>query len=124
MANAVNWFEIPAKDFGRAKKFYETIFGFELMVADPERPSGMFPADWQKGEIGGSITAGEGCEPSDKGSVVFLNGGDDLAKVLDKVEGAGGKVVLPKTKIPMGDAGFMALFLDCEGNKVGLHSMG
>ena len=79
MANAVNWFEIPAADFPRARKFYETIFDIELMVVDADRPSGMFPADWQKGEIGGSVTAGDGFVPSDKGTVVFLNGGSDLS---------------------------------------------
>ncbi len=27
MKNAINWFEIPVKNFDRAKKFYETILG-------------------------------------------------------------------------------------------------
>lgn len=124
MSHALNWFEIPVSNFERAKKFYETIFGIQLFVVEGDQPSGMFPADWQKGEVGGSITAGDGYEPSDKGTLVFLNGGDDLGKVLDKVEGAGGKVVLPKTQIEMEDAGYMALFFDSEGNKVGLHSQG
>ena len=122
MAHAVNWFEIPVNDFDRAKTFYQQIFAIDLFVPEGAGQVAMFPSNWQEGEIGGSLTT-QG-EPSDKGTVVFLNGGDDLAKVLDRVEGAGGKVVLPKTKIPMGDAGFMALFMDTEGNKVGLHSMG
>ena len=27
MKNAINWFEIPVKDFEKAKAFYETILG-------------------------------------------------------------------------------------------------
>ncbi len=55
---------------------------------------------------------------------MFLNGGADLSVVLGRVEGSGGKVLMPKTKIPMADAGYMAMFVDSEGNAVGLHSMG
>lgn len=56
-----------------------------------------------------------------KGSLVYLNGGDDLGFPLSKVEAAGGRILLPKTAI--GANGFMAHFTDTEGNKVGLHSM-
>ena len=81
---------------------------------------GMLPSDMQNG-VGGGIVKGEGFEPSDKGTVVYLNGGDDLSTPLAKVEAAGGKVLMPKTSI--GENGFMAHFLDTEGNHVALHSM-
>ena len=126
MANALNWFEIPAGDFERARKFYETICDVELQaVEDPTgRQTAMFPSDWQNGEIGGSIAAGEGSIPGPVGTVVFLNADPDLQAVLDRVEPAGGKVLMPKTPIAMGDAGHMAVFQDTEGNRVGLHSVG
>jgi predicted enzyme related to lactoylglutathione lyase len=54
--------------------------------------------------------------------LVYLNGGKDLSVVLDRVEKAGGKIMLPKTKID-DEMGYYAIFNDCEGNKVGLHSM-
>jgi predicted enzyme related to lactoylglutathione lyase len=57
-----------------------------------------------------------------EGVVLYLNGDPDLDNVLNKVEGAGGKVVMPKVSI--GDNGFMAFFIDTEGNKMGLHSNG
>jgi uncharacterized protein len=124
MANAINWFEIPAKDLARAKKFYETILGMTMIAAGGSQ-SAMFPADWQHGEVGGGITVASGNEPSDKGAVVYLNGGADLGVILDRVEAAGGKVLMPKAKIPgMDDAGYIGMFLDSEGNKLGLHSMG
>lgn len=122
MANAINWFEIPAKNFARAKSFYETILGVAIMeMPHPTMKYGMFPADMQNGHVGGGLVEGEGFEPSVNGTLVYLNGGDDLAVPLSKVEAAGGKVILPKTSI--GQNGFMAYFMDSEGNKVALHSM-
>ena len=32
MANAINWFEIPATNFQRAKDFYSKIFDTEMHV--------------------------------------------------------------------------------------------
>jgi predicted enzyme related to lactoylglutathione lyase len=121
MAHALNWFEIPVSNMDRAKKFYERVFAAEL--ASPEPSVAMWPANWKEGEVGGSLAKRDGFEPSAKGTVVFLNGGADLAEPLGRVERAGGKVTMPKTKIPMGDAGYMALFADTEGNTIGLHSM-
>lgn len=121
MTNALNWFEIPVADMERALKFYNTILGADMSAIEPMPgfQMAMLPAT-QEG-VGGGIVHGEGYAPSQTGTVVYLNGGDDLSGVLGKVEGAGGQVVLPKTSI--GENGFMAYFIDSEGNKVGLHSM-
>jgi predicted enzyme related to lactoylglutathione lyase len=122
MKNAINWFEIPVKNFNKAKKFYESILGCELQLMEAMgMKSAFFPADIEMGGIGGCIIQGEGYEPSPIGSLVYLNGGDDLGIPLSKVEAAGGKILLPKTAI--GHNGFMAHFTDTEGNKIGLHSM-
>jgi uncharacterized protein len=121
MTNSINWFEIPVTDFTRAKKFYEALYGAEIIeMPFPNGKYGMLPADMQNG-VGGGIVQGEGFEPSTKGTIVYLNGGDDLSTPLSKVESAGGKILMPKTTI--GANGFMAHFLDTEGNKVALHSM-
>ena len=120
--NAINWFEIPVTDFARAKKFYETLFGMGITeMPHPTFKYGMLPADMQNGGVGGGIVQGGGLEPSMTGSLVYLNGGDDLIVPLSKVEYAGGKIVLPKTAI--GPNGFMAHFIDGEGDKAALHSM-
>ncbi|HLK29275.1 MAG TPA: VOC family protein [Puia sp.] len=122
MANAINWFEIPVTDFTRAKSFYETILGVEIMeMPFPGGKYGMLPADMMNGGVGGGLAQGEGFEPSNKGTIVYLNGGEDLSVSLGKVEQAGGKILMPKTSI--GQNGFMAHFLDTEGNRVALHSM-
>lgn len=122
MANALNWFEIPAKNFKRAKSFYESVLNISIVeMPHPMLKYGMFPADYQNGEVGGGLVEGEGFEPSEKGSLIYLNGGEDLAVPLSRIEGAGGKIVLPKTSI--GANGFMAHVIDTEGNRIALHSM-
>lgn len=121
MTNSINWFEIPVLDFARAKKFYETLYGAEVQeMPHPSFKYGMLPADMQNG-VGGGIVQGEGFEPSTKGVLIYLNGGEDLSTPLSKVENAGGKILLTKTSL--GPNGFMAHILDTEGNKIALHSM-
>lgn len=121
MKNAINWVEIPTRNFETAKKFYEAILGAEMYAVDAMgMKMAFFPFDMKEG-IGGGIIQGQGYEPSDKGTLAYLNGGEDLSVVLSRVEEAGGKILLPKTAI--GENGFMAHFLDSEGNRVGLHSM-
>jgi predicted enzyme related to lactoylglutathione lyase len=39
------------------------------------------------------------------------------------VKAVGGNVTIPKTELPEG-MGYFAQFIDSEGNRVGLHSMG
>lgn len=119
--HAISWFEIPAKDLERSKAFYETILDCEMTIFEMEGAvSAFFPADLENGGIGGCILKSEGFEPCTKGSLVYLNGGENLDVPLSKVEKAGGSVLLPKTSI--GPHGFMAYFMDTEGNKVALHS--
>jgi uncharacterized protein len=122
MTNAINWFEIPVTDFARAKIFYETILNTEMHLMEAMgMQSAFFPADLMNGGIGGCIIRGDGYEPSMKGSVIYLNGGQDLNIPLSKVVEAGGKILLSKTAI--GPNGFMAHFADTEGNKLAFHSM-
>jgi predicted enzyme related to lactoylglutathione lyase len=122
MKNAVNWFEIPVKNFDRAKMFYETVLDAEMHLMEAMgMKSAFFPADLQSGGTGGCIIQGEGYEPSSEGSLIYLNGGEDLSIPLSRVEAAGGRILMPKTAI--GQNGFMAHFSDTEGNKVAFHSM-
>lgn len=120
MANAVNWFEIPVTDMHRAVIFYSTILGVSL-EAGPASEGYMMATFPAEGGVGGALLSGEGYVPSANGTTVYLNGGADLSQVLDRVEAAGGKALVPKTDI--GENGFFAFFLDTEGNKIGLHSM-
>lgn len=115
----VSWFEIPAVDFNQAVQFYDHIFGIKMAQNITEANAmAFFPVTTG---IGGAVIAGPGSIPSDKGPLIYLNGGTDLDNVLNKVEEAGGRVVMPKTLIGE-EEGFFAIFIDCQGNKLALHS--
>lgn len=120
MPHALNWFEIPVINFARAKAFYEAVLG------QPIQPMEMGPTmmgflSSDPDAVGGAIVQGGDVMPSKQGTIVYLNGGDDLAPMLARVGPAGGTITVPKTEIG-NDFGFFAQFVDTEGNKVGLHS--
>ena len=125
MNHAISWFEIGTTDLDRATKFYETIFGISLVPMDlPNIKMRMFPVDDPQNGIGGAIVDSGGFhKPSaTDGPLVYLNGNPDVQNVLDKVEAAGGKILVPKTEISP-EYGFMAVITDTEGNRIGLHSV-
>jgi predicted enzyme related to lactoylglutathione lyase len=115
----VSWFEIPVLDLNRALSFYNQIYGFSMEVGESGTYSmAFFPID--EG-IGGALVQGQGCVPSENGPLLYLNGGHDLTTIINRVEDAGGRVVMGKTLIS-DDAGYFAIFIDTEGNKLALHS--
>lgn len=122
--NAISWFEIPATDLARAQKFYETIFEVSLIVMDlPNIKMRMFPLDDMMGVGGAIVDSGGFHKPSaTEGPLIYLNGNPDVQLVLDRIPAAGGQILVPKTEISP-EYGFMAVFLDTEGNRIGLHSV-
>lgn len=124
MKNAISWFEIPATDLERATKFYETIFGLSLAALDMENVKmRMFPIDDMMGVGGALVDSGGFHKPSlTDGPLIYLNGNPDLQTILDKVEEAGGKIMVPETEISP-EYGYMAVIIDTEGNRIGLHSV-
>jgi predicted enzyme related to lactoylglutathione lyase len=122
MQNMINWFEIPTADISRAKKFYQTILGTEMNETEMfGTKMAFFPTDGSN--VSGAIVQGEDYTPSSQGALVYLNGGSNLETSLSKVETAGGKVIVPKTQISP-EMGYFAIFIDTEGNKIALHSIG
>lgn len=123
--SAISWFEIPASDLDRATKFYETIMGVELIPMDMEgMKMRLFPVADMMNDISGAIVdRGDFYSiSSTDGVLIYLNGNPDVQQALDKVEAAGGKIVVPKTEISP-EYGFMAVIIDTEGNRIGLHSV-
>ena len=120
MESRISIFEIPATNISRAVHFYETILDIKIeQMAVLEMEMGIFPYEGQM--VTGVIIKADGYRPSSDGVTIYLNGGDDLQVILNKVEKNGGKISVPKT--PHADeSGFFALFLDTEGNRIGLHS--
>ena len=96
-------------------KFYSTVTSVELksMQIGPGRQAN-FP--FAPGVASGSLRESKENEPSDTGTMAYLNGGEDLSVPLASVEVAGGTTI--KTKTHIGDNGFMTIFKDAEGNHV------
>ena len=122
--NALNWFEIPVTDTVRAKKFYETVLDVEM---NTQEMMGMemtfFPSDMQSnnGKVSGALVKGPMHQPGATGAVIYLNANPVIQTVIDKIEGAGGKLIMPKTQISE-QIGYMAFFMDTEGNRMALHA--
>ena len=120
-ANVAVWFEIPAADFDRAVGFYENVLGTTLRRDETAGTKmGIFP--YERPAMSGCVIKGDGYKPGDGGPVIYLEAKGDLDGPLARVVKAGGKVALPKTALPPG-MGSYAHFVDCEGNRVGLHSV-
>jgi predicted enzyme related to lactoylglutathione lyase len=125
MKHAISWFEIPTIDIDRAQTFYEVIFEIKMIPLDnPALKMRLFPLDNPMEGIGGSIVKTNGFhQPSaTDGPLIYLNGNPDVNIVLSRVEAAGGKIMVPKTQISE-EHGYMALFIDTEGNRIALHSV-
>ncbi len=118
--NVVGWFEIPVTDMVRAKKFYSTVFGKELIDMNmAEMEMAAFPWFNEAEFASGSLVKSKGYEPSATGTVVYFHS-EDVNIELAKAVKSGGKILAPKTDI--GENGFICLFIDTEGNRIGLHS--
>lgn len=125
--NVLTWFEIPVLDTARAKKFYETILDIEMRTQTfPETDEELtfFPSvpgviQASSGRVSGALVKNNRSKPSMEGTTVYLNAYPVLQTVIDRIEAAGGKVIVPRTQIP---AGFISVFIDTEGNKVAIHA--
>ncbi len=121
MENLVSIVEIPVTDFSRAVAFYQALLTISIEEIEMEGVRiGLFPA---KGEtVFVQLVCGSEYKPSAHGTIVYLNAGDDLQTVINKIAANGGEVIVPKTEIGP-EMGFYALFTDTEGNKLGLHAL-
>ncbi|MEQ9442362.1 MAG: VOC family protein [Cyclobacteriaceae bacterium] len=125
--NILTWFEIPVTDTHRAKKFYETILDIEMstrIFPETNEELTFFPYNpaviqATSGRVTGVLSKSETNKPSGNGALVYINASPSIQLVLDKVAQAGGKIIVEKTEM---NAGFIAVIIDSEGNKVGLHA--
>ena len=117
----VVWFEIPVSDMDRAEKFYEEVFQLEIKVVDfGGLLMGWFPDRGEAHGANGTLIKQESYIPSQEGTLVYF-GSEDVQNEIGRVEAAGGSIYQPKTQISP-EHGYMAVFIDTEGNRVALHS--
>jgi hypothetical protein len=116
-ASTITWFEIPASDFARAVRFYETLFAAPLVHNSAWPNLAIFP--YERPGISGCVAYGDGHRPCADGTVVYLNCEGRIDQILSRLETAGGKIVEPKNHLP--NIGWVAQIRDSEGNRIGLH---
>lgn len=120
MKSYISMFEIPATDISRAINFYQALLDITIEKMDVEgMQMGILPYEGQM--VTGVIIQGEGYKPSADGVTVYLNAGENLQIVLDRVEKNGGQILVSKTA-HADESGYFAIFLDSEGNKMALNS--
>lgn len=119
----LNWFQIPVLDIDRAVKFYETVLKTSLQRLDDERMKrAFFPMDPANHDrTGGELVQGADDQPSLNGVTIYFNSDDGVDAFLAHVRDAGGMVTQPRTSI--GEHGFIGLFVDTEGNQLGVHGL-
>ena len=110
--NGVCHFEIPSRDFDKARKFYGELFNWKfsemgdeyLTFKPPDGPGGGFSKQ---------------NDFTDKHSIVFYIEVEDIPASIDKAKGLGGECLRDKTHIPP-DYGYYAILKDLEGNQLGI----
>ncbi len=118
--NPVGWFDIHVSNINRAKKFYETVFNIQLTDLPLEwGKQALFPFDQESPNISGALVEKTDMKSNENNTVVYFETGDCVAEE-NRIEKAGGKIVRPKMSI--GEFGFVSIFIDSEGNTIGLHS--
>lgn len=118
--NLISIAEIPVADFARAVRFYESVLAVSIEeTAMDGTQMGVLPG---KGEtVSVALVKGNDYKPTADGAVLYLNAGKDLQPMLERIKQHGGQVIVPKTEISP-EMGYYALFIDTEGNKLGLHA--
>jgi uncharacterized protein len=121
MQTKINWFEIPASNFSRAVRFYETVFEKKLRIEEfGGGQLGVFTNT--DGESFGGVMQSEGFTPSGDGTVIYLDASPAIDQVIARIKTAGGQIKMNKFALP-DSMGYIAHFIDTEGNRLALHAM-
>jgi hypothetical protein len=115
----IAYFEVPADDVKRAKKFYTELLGWDFMKT--EVPG--IPVEYWNITTGTSrkdtLTKGGLYQREESSSrMLMYTIVDDIDTALAKVEELGGKILSPKMVLPT--VGTLVTIIDSEGNLIGL----
>ena len=97
------------------RRLFETI---HKEMAGAECVFGLLPH--AEDNVSGCLVVMDDNSPSDRGPLVYLSVEGRLDAAVQAVRDHGGTVL--QDKHPIGPYGFRAIVLDCEGNRVALHS--
>ncbi|MBK6796005.1 MAG: VOC family protein [Acidobacteria bacterium] len=119
MQNPVNYFEIPVNDLPRAVKFYESVLVCKLETKTIDgNQMAVFHGSLDGPGIFGALALGPSYKPSTDGTRIYF-ATKSIDTVLGRVLENGGRIEYPKTDV--GEIGFVAEFIDSEGNRIALH---
>jgi predicted enzyme related to lactoylglutathione lyase len=113
-APSIVWFEIPADDLDRAKKFYGALFGWKM-----DKLPG--PKEYWHIATGGGNDSPDGGMMQRQGPehrITNYVGVPSVNKAAAKVQKLGGKVIMPKTAVP--GMGYFVVCMDTENNMFAL----
>jgi uncharacterized protein len=111
------WFEIPADEPERAKKFYGALFGWKI-----KKFPGMM--DYWHIDTGGSDDTPDGglmARKHPQQPITNYVNVESVIKSAARVEKLGGKVCVPKTAVPQ--MGYFAICQDTENNTFAIWEM-
>jgi hypothetical protein len=116
-ANIV-WFEIPADDTGRARKFYSKLFGWKINKFP-------MPMEYYHIDTGGADASPDGGlmkrqSPQQQGIINYILV-PSVEKYMAKVLKLGGKICMPKTAVPQ--MGYFSVCMDTENNAFAVWEM-
>lgn len=121
MKRLVSFFEIPAQDFDRAVKFYESVFQTNLAVMDCETEKMAFFPEEEDGNCPGAISYTNDFKPVQGGGVLVSLCVESIETATNRITENGGTILIPRTKIEADNRGYFAVFTDSEGNRLGLY---
>ncbi len=128
MENTVVWADIPVADLDRAMKFYGAVLQNEFQKAEgmdgiamPAPPPGFDPSQMQgPPPVSIDLAQTDNVKPSTDGCTIYLNSNGDPEGMLERAKAAGGEILMPVQD--MGEmVGFIGMFKDTEGNRIGVH---
>jgi len=115
----IGFFQIPADDVMRARKFYHSLLGWKI---DPDTTLENKSLEWQNIITGkaeeGVMNKGGIYKRMGRGQIMNFVIVEEFDRVLAKVEKLGGKIIMPKNAIKR--VGLVAVIQDTEGNTIGL----
>ena len=114
MAHHICHVEIPTTDFEKAKVFYSNLFGWKVNMM-PDMNYAAFQTGAEPG--GGFNKVDKVTSLGEEGVLIYVSV-DEIQQTLAKVTELGGNIVKEKTEIP--EIGWYALFVDPEGNVIGI----
>jgi len=125
--DVICWFEIYVDDFERAKKFYAEVLGTSFHdMPTPESSDDFKMSCFSSPEnqgVSGALVQMKGTRtnnPENISTMVYFPC-NDCSVEESRVAKAGGTVV--RSKMSIGEHGFITLCLDTENNTFGLYSM-